>query len=80
MAKVPKPQGPKWQFTHLSLHNHGPKFSPAVEHRQDCSHWCLPGVPDAWKEILYVLGRCFCKDYYIQSSFTCDMMVNGWWT
>ncbi|GFQ00659.1 protein trichome birefringence [Phtheirospermum japonicum] len=19
----------------------------------DCSHWCLPGVPDAWNEILY---------------------------
>ncbi|CAM0943809.1 unnamed protein product [Alopecurus aequalis] len=21
--------------------------------RQDCSHWCLPGVPDSWNEILY---------------------------
>nr|KYP70621.1 hypothetical protein KK1_009842 [Cajanus cajan] len=20
---------------------------------QDCSHWCLPGVPDLWNEILY---------------------------
>uniref|UniRef100_A0A0D9VPD2 Uncharacterized protein n=1 Tax=Leersia perrieri TaxID=77586 RepID=A0A0D9VPD2_9ORYZ len=20
---------------------------------EDCSHWCLPGVPDAWNEILY---------------------------
>ncbi|EOA32360.1 hypothetical protein CARUB_v10015627mg [Capsella rubella] len=20
---------------------------------QDCSHWCLPGVPDSWNEILY---------------------------
>lgn len=20
---------------------------------QDCSHWCLPGVPDMWNEILY---------------------------
>lgn len=20
---------------------------------QDCSHWCLPGVPDGWNEILY---------------------------
>lgn len=19
----------------------------------DCIHWCLPGVPDAWNEILY---------------------------
>lgn len=22
--------------------------------RQDCSHWCLPGVPDAWNELIYV--------------------------
>ncbi|RZC59328.1 hypothetical protein C5167_006630 [Papaver somniferum] len=21
---------------------------------QDCSHWCLPGVPDTWKELLYI--------------------------
>lgn len=21
--------------------------------RQDCSHWCLPGVPDAWNELMY---------------------------
>jgi hypothetical protein len=20
---------------------------------QDCSHWCLPGVPDAWNEVVY---------------------------
>ncbi|CAK8563758.1 unnamed protein product [Lathyrus sativus] len=20
---------------------------------QDCSHWCLPGIPDSWNEILY---------------------------
>jgi hypothetical protein len=20
---------------------------------QDCSHWCLPGVPDTWNEIVY---------------------------
>lgn len=23
-------------------------------HSQDCSHWCLPGVPDTWNELLYV--------------------------
>ncbi|RCV14296.1 hypothetical protein SETIT_2G414200v2 [Setaria italica] len=23
--------------------------------RADCSHWCLPGVPDAWNELLYAL-------------------------
>lgn len=22
---------------------------------QDCSHWCLPGVPDTWNELLYFL-------------------------
>ncbi|OAY76313.1 Protein trichome birefringence-like 11 [Ananas comosus] len=27
----------------------------APRHRQDCSHWCLPGVPDAWNELLYAL-------------------------
>lgn len=21
---------------------------------QDCSHWCLPGVPDSWNELMYV--------------------------
>ncbi|XP_002981501.2 protein trichome birefringence-like 5 [Selaginella moellendorffii] len=21
--------------------------------QQDCSHWCLPGVPDTWNELLY---------------------------
>jgi hypothetical protein len=20
---------------------------------EDCSHWCLPGLPDAWNEVLY---------------------------
>lgn len=28
------------------------KRSP--ERYQDCSHWCLPGVPDSWNELLYV--------------------------
>ncbi|KAL5986699.1 hypothetical protein ACLOJK_015032 [Asimina triloba] len=23
------------------------------ERYQDCSHWCLPGVPDLWNELLY---------------------------
>lgn len=23
------------------------------ERYQDCSHWCLPGVPDTWNELLY---------------------------
>lgn len=24
-------------------------------HRQDCSHWCLPGVPDSWNELLFAM-------------------------
>ncbi|KDP35862.1 hypothetical protein JCGZ_10642 [Jatropha curcas] len=32
--------------------------------RQDCSHWCLPGVPDAWNELIYanlVFGQTVSK-------------------
>ncbi|XP_057507972.1 protein trichome birefringence-like 2 isoform X1 [Actinidia eriantha] len=25
----------------------------AAENSQDCSHWCLPGVPDTWNQLLY---------------------------
>jgi hypothetical protein len=21
----------------------------------DCSHWCLPGVPDTWNQLLYAI-------------------------
>ncbi|KAG2305858.1 hypothetical protein Bca52824_025606 [Brassica carinata] len=28
---------------------------------QDCSHWCLPGVPDTWNEILY--AQLLAMDY-----------------
>ncbi|KAK9938360.1 hypothetical protein M0R45_015103 [Rubus argutus] len=27
----------------------------AVKKPQDCVHWCLPGVPDTWNELLYAL-------------------------
>lgn len=40
---------------HSSLYYMGPKKGPAPLHRQDCSHWCLPGVPDTWNELLYAL-------------------------
>ncbi|CAN1278101.1 Protein trichome birefringence [Linum perenne] len=35
---------------------------------QDCSHWCLPGVPDAWNEILYaqVLVNEYRKQHSVQ--------------
>ncbi|XP_078434470.1 TRICHOME BIREFRINGENCE-LIKE 9 [Wolffia australiana] len=35
---------------HPSLHREAGAASPFP---QDCSHWCLPGVPDAWNELLY---------------------------
>ncbi|KAI9182364.1 hypothetical protein LWI28_024639 [Acer negundo] len=38
-----------------SLYNQSPEAGPRPLHIQDCSHWCLPGVPDSWNELLYVL-------------------------
>ncbi|CAI9118573.1 OLC1v1020162C3 [Oldenlandia corymbosa var. corymbosa] len=40
---------------HSSLYYLGPVVGPAPVNRQDCSHWCLPGVPDAWNELLYAV-------------------------
>ncbi|TXG63628.1 hypothetical protein EZV62_010622 [Acer yangbiense] len=40
---------------HPSLYNLSPEAGPRSLHIQDCSHWCLPGVPDSWNELLYVL-------------------------
>ncbi|KAJ7526558.1 hypothetical protein O6H91_16G012000 [Diphasiastrum complanatum] len=40
---------------HSSLWYLGDGLSPAPIRRQDCSHWCLPGVPDTWNELLYVM-------------------------
>ncbi|KAF3679462.1 Protein trichome birefringence-like 6 [Capsicum annuum] len=36
---------------HPSIYGRKPGTSSRV---QDCSHWCLPGVPDTWNEILYM--------------------------
>ncbi|XP_016500223.1 protein trichome birefringence-like 11 [Nicotiana tabacum] len=40
---------------HLSLYYLGPNVGPVPLHKQDCSHWCLPGVPDSWNELLYAV-------------------------
>lgn len=40
---------------HSSLYYLSPHEGPASTKRQDCSHWCLPGVPDTWNELLYAL-------------------------
>ncbi|GAB2282193.1 hypothetical protein Dimus_016745 [Dionaea muscipula] len=40
------------------------RYSSSVE---DCSHWCLPGVPDTWNELLYyqlIISRHNKKDLY----------------
>lgn len=35
---------------------------------QDCSHWCLPGVPDLWNELLY--AELLVKQYQKQQRKT----------
>lgn len=40
---------------HSSIYYLRPNMVPVPLHRQDCSHWCLPGVPDTWNELLYAL-------------------------
>ncbi|PKA63915.1 hypothetical protein AXF42_Ash004925 [Apostasia shenzhenica] len=46
---------------HPSIYGKNVKRGVRVSRRhQDCSHWCLPGVPDAWNELIYaslVLGQ-----------------------
>ncbi|CAN1310589.1 Protein trichome birefringence-like 10 [Linum perenne] len=37
---------------HSSVYGSSP---PKPLKKQDCSHWCLPGVPDSWNELLYAL-------------------------
>ncbi|XP_058083380.1 protein trichome birefringence-like 6 [Magnolia sinica] len=37
---------------HPSIYGRKPRKGTSTS-IQDCSHWCLPGVPDAWNELLY---------------------------
>lgn len=37
---------------HPSVYGKNPGKGPPSS-IQDCSHWCLPGVPDTWNELLY---------------------------
>lgn len=39
---------------HPSIYG-GKSGKRSSSHIQDCSHWCLPGVPDTWNEILFFL-------------------------
>jgi hypothetical protein len=36
---------------HPSIYHVGPS-QPRPINRQDCSHWCLPGLPDTWNQLL----------------------------
>lgn len=40
---------------HPSIYGHNPQEPKQARGAQDCSHWCLPGLPDVWNEILYAL-------------------------
>ncbi|XP_006658908.2 protein trichome birefringence-like 10 [Oryza brachyantha] len=40
---------------HPSVYNVAAAARTPAAQRADCSHWCLPGVPDAWNELLYAL-------------------------
>lgn len=38
---------------HGALYTHDTKkFGLKPRNRQDCSHFCLPGVPDTWNELI----------------------------
>ncbi|KAI3467553.1 hypothetical protein Pfo_024216 [Paulownia fortunei] len=39
---------------HPSIYRPDYQTAQQEVHAQDCSHWCLPGVPDTWNELLYV--------------------------
>lgn len=41
----------------------------------DCIHWCLPGVPDAWNELLY--AYIFSRWYFQakEGNFCCVLLV-----
>ncbi|XP_040378373.1 protein trichome birefringence-like 6 [Oryza brachyantha] len=38
---------------HPSVYGRKGVVGLAASSIQDCSHWCLPGVPDAWNELLF---------------------------
>jgi hypothetical protein len=40
---------------HPAVYNVEPSARVPVGQRADCSHWCLPGVPDTWNELLYAM-------------------------
>ncbi|ONK55772.1 uncharacterized protein A4U43_C10F830 [Asparagus officinalis] len=43
------------RMTDYRKDGHPSKFQPPEVKNQDCSHWCLPGIPDVWNEMLYAM-------------------------
>jgi hypothetical protein len=65
---------------HPSVYNVVRLPSPAgvqaqVMRAADCSHWCLPGVPDAWNELLYalILRSSISQEYRIGSELAASI-------
>lgn len=47
---------------------------------EDCSHWCLPGVPDTWNELLYVSLLKYGKGTWkIWGEFLIIIRQTGFW-
>jgi len=38
---------------HGALYQKNYTLVPTPRNRQDCSHFCLPGVPDTWNELMF---------------------------
>lgn len=38
---------------HPSIYGRKSQKSDKPNSIEDCSHWCLPGVPDSWNELLF---------------------------
>ncbi|KAF7830501.1 protein trichome birefringence-like 8 [Senna tora] len=64
MVKEMQEQDEKWKVEFLNItylsemrrDGHPSKYreeGTPVGAPQDCSHWCLPGVPDTWNELVY---------------------------
>lgn len=42
----------------------------------DCSHWCLPGVPDAWNEMLSALLLAWMINIFVASSMWVEQRLS----
>lgn len=40
-------------MTEMRKDGHPSIYAGGGNRLNDCSHWCLPGVPDAWNQLLY---------------------------